>query len=262
MPPNRNAPRRSAPNRNVPNRNAPSRNALNRPSARRDTRNNTGGKSNDTLAALAAVGLIAVLGAVAFFLLRGHSDAPKLDLLVGADVTNSVGTGDRQKLFGILDETVDQALPKGSDVSLWAFDVNAHKISDKTPRKSEDLWPDEDQCIAHKQNAQGTYPAVALKDMTGAAQQAQDRGENVALMLLTDGEDTDTNKKDLEDAATKLAGMSSVKALWVAGASTENGFRSTLERRLGPIFGNKLVLSSNGDAQDGLNKFRALIAKK
>ena len=244
----------------------PNRNANGRPSARRDsrntTRNNTGGKSNDTLAALAALGILAVLAVAAIFLFRGHSDAPKLDLLVGADVTNSVGTGDRQKLFGILDETVDGALPKGSGVSLWAFDVNAHKISDKTPRKSEDLWPDEDQCIAHKQNAQGTYPAIALRDMTGAAQQAQARGENVALMMLSDGEDTDENKKALEQAATKLAALSNVKALWVAGTSTENGFRTTLERRLGPILGDRLVLSSSGDAQDGLNKFRALIDKK
>ena len=244
----------------------PNRNSNGRASARRDSRNNnrnqTGGRSNDTLAALAAIGLIVVLGAGAFFLLRGHSDAPKLDLLVGADVTGSVGTSDRQKLFGILDETVDGALPKGSQVALWAYDVNAHKISDKTPRKSEDLWPDEDQCIAHKQNAQGTYPAIALNEMAGAARQAQSQGENVALMLLSDGEDTDENKKALEQAVTKIAALSNVKALWVAGTSTENGFRSTLERRLGPIMGNRLVLSSNGDAQDGLDKFRALIEKK
>ena len=244
----------------------PNRNSNGRASARRDSRNNnhnnSAGRSNDTIAAIAAFSLIAVLGLSAFFLLRSRPAAPKLDLLVGADVTNSVGTGDRQKLFGILDETVDGALPKGSEVALWAYDVNAHKISAKSPRKSEDLWPDEDQCIAHRQNAQGTYPAIALNEMASAARQAQDRGENVALMLLSDGEDTDENKKALEQAVTKLADMSNVKALWVAGTSTENGFRSTLERRLGPILGDRLVLSSNGDAQDGLNKFRALIEKK
>lgn len=238
------------------------RNANGRPYARRNQRQQSGNKSNDTLAALAAFGLIAVLALVAFVLLGNRSSGAKLNLLVAADVTNSVGKGDRQKLFGILDNTIDGALPKGTEVRLWAFDVNAHEISDKTPRKSEDLWPDEDQCIAHHQDAQGTYPAKVLKEMDVAAKMAQDKGENVACLLLTDGEDTDENKKALEQAAQKIADNSHVKAVWFAGTSTENGFRSTLDRRLNAILGNRLVISSNGDAQDGLNKFRALLEKK
>ncbi len=238
------------------------RNANGRPYARRNQRQQSGNKSNDTLAALAAFGLIAVLALAAFVLLGNRSPGTKLNLLVAADVTNSVGKGDRQKLFGILDNTIDGALPKGTEIRLWAFDVNAHEISDKTPRKSEDLWPDEDQCIAHHQDAQGTLPAKALSEMDAAIQTAQSKGENVACLLLTDGEDTDTNKKAEEQAAQKIADHSNVKAVWFAGASTENGFRSTLERRLGSILGNRLVISSNGDAQDGLNKFRALLEKK
>ena len=259
MPANRNDNSRGRDSRNSRN----NQNSRNNRNSRNNGRGGGGDKSNDALAALAAIGLIAVLGLAAFFLLRHPADAPRLDLLVGADVTNSVATKDRQKYFGILDETVDGVLPKGSGVSLWSFDVNAHHISDKSPRKAEDLWPDEDKVIAMSQKMPGTYPDVILKEMTTGAEQAQSRHENVALMLLTDGEDTtDQKQKALEKAAEQLASMSNVKALWVAGASTDNGFRSTLERRLGPILGDRLVVSSGGDAQDGLNKFRALIEKK
>lgn len=239
------------------------RNANGRP-VRRDSRsrNQSSNKSNDALAGLAALGLIAILAIAAFFLLHHPVDAPKINLYVGADVTGSVGTGDRQKLFGILDETINGILPKGSEVKLWAYDVNAHAISDKTPRKSEDLWPDEDQCIAHHQDVPGTLPAVVLREMAASSESAQGKGENVGIVLLTDGEDTDTNKKALQAVVTKISAMSNVKAVWFAGTSTENGFRSTLERKLGPILGNRLVLSSNGDAQDGLSKFRALLEKK
>ncbi len=223
-------------------------------------------QGNEALAAFAAVALIATVVLVGFFVFRPSKNEAKLDLLVAADVTGSVGTASRQKLFGILDETVDGVLPKGSDVKLWAYGMNSHLISDKTPRKSEDLWPDEDKCIAyHPAIDKGTKPATVLKDMEASIESASNNNENVGIILLTDGEDTDYEnpnlKRELEDVVTRLKDDRNVRAVWFAGTSTEP-FRSLLERRLRPILRDRLVLSSSGDAQDGLNRFRAQLMKK
>lgn len=223
-------------------------------------------QGNEVIAAIAAVALMATLVLVGFFVFRPSGNQTKLNLLVGADVTGSVGTASRQKLFGILDETVDGVLPKGSDVKLWAYAMNAHLFSDKTPRKSEDLWPDEDKCIAyHPAIDKGTKPATVLKEMEASIQSAASKNENVGILLLTDGEDTDYEdknlKRELENVVSRIKDHRNVKAVWFAG-TTSPPFRSLLERRLGPILGDRLVLSSSGDAQDGLNRFRVLLTQK
>jgi len=235
----------------------PSRNS-NRDNARRPY-NQQDGKSSDTMAAVAAIGVIAFLVLGGFYWFSHRSSGPKLTLLVGADVTGSMGKAGRQQYFGILDETVNGVLPKGTPVKLWSFDVNAHKVADITPRKAEDLWSDEDNIIKLHTNTPGTLPAVVLLDMMSSIEDAHSKNEGVALMLLTDGEDQDP--KQTEKVCKQLAGMSNLKALWVTGASTENGFRSSLERRLTPILGDRLVVSSGSDARDALNRFRGLIEK-
>lgn len=224
------------------------------------------GHGNELLAALGAFALIAIMTVIGIFMFRPSGEQPKIDLLVAADVTGSVGTASRQKLFGILDETVDGVLPRGSEVKLWAYGLNAHEISEKSPRKSEDLWADEDKCIAYRPAIDtGTRPATVLKEMEPTIQGATARGENTGIMLLTDGEDTDYEKPEtkilLEEVIKRIAADSHVKAVWFAGTSTEP-FRSLLERRLRPLLGDRLVLSSNGDAQDGMNRFRALLTRK
>src|SRR5579862_686570 len=110
----------------------------NRPARSRD---NHGQRPNEAVAALAALGLIAALIGAGLVLFARRGAALNMNLLVGADVTGSVHTKDRQKLFGILDETVTGVLPKGTPIEMWSFDVNAHKFTDVTPSKPEDLWP-------------------------------------------------------------------------------------------------------------------------
>jgi hypothetical protein len=215
---------------------------------------------SEALAALAALGLIAVLVGGGLLLFSHRSPGPRLSLLVGADITGSMGKNDRQKVFGVLDETVSGVLPKNTQVELWSYDVNSHKYSDLVPQKPEDLWPDEDRLIAQQSTKiPGTYPARVLKDMEPALQQAQDNGKGVAIMLLTDGEDQD-NKTTLAEVK-QLAGDGNLKAVWFVGTTAENGFRSLIERNYGPLLGERLVVSSKNDASDGLNRFRALIAK-
>jgi hypothetical protein len=222
--------------------------------------NAAGPRPSEALAALAALGLIAVLVGGGFMLFSRKPTGPRVSLLVGADITGSMGKNDRQKVFGVLDETVSSVLPKNTLVELWSYDVNSHKYSDIVPQKPEDLWSDEDRMISQKSvTTPGTYPARVLKDMEPAIAQAQESGKGAAIMLLTDGEDQD-NKTTIAEVK-QLAGASNLKAVWFVGTTSENGFRSLIERNLGPVLGDRLVVTSKNDAPDGLNRFRDLIAK-
>jgi hypothetical protein len=220
--------------------------------------NASGPRPSEALAALAALGLIVALVGGGFLLFSRRPAGPKVDLLVGADVTGSMGKRDRQKVFGVLDETLSGVLPKNTLVELWSYDVNAHKFSDLVPTKPEDLWPDEDRMISlQSTTTPGTYPARVLKEMEPAIRKAQQTDTGVAIMLLTDGEDQDSKATVAE--AKQLAGMSNIRAVWFVGATAENGFRSLIERNLGPLLGDRLVVSSRNDAPEGLNRFRTLI---
>jgi hypothetical protein len=224
------------------------------------SRHDAGHRPNEAFAALAALALLALLigGGLVLFARRGNG--PQVDLLVGADITGSVHKGDRQKLFGVLDETVSEVLPKGTPVEMWSFDVNAHKFTDVTPTRPEDLWPDEDAIIGQQSKTFGTYPAVALKEMASAVTQAQTKGRGAAIMMLTDGEDQDP--KNTVAVITQLAGMPGLKAVWFCGTTANNGFRSEIERRMTPILGDRLIVTSSNDALDGLNKLHRLIERK
>lgn len=226
-------------------------------SARRSSRGQT--KPAEIYAALAAVGII--LGCVAAYLIwsAAQKPTPKVDLLVAVDTSGSVQQEGRQKLFGVFDDAVDTVLPQQTRISFWGYDVNAHKVADMDSHKSRDLWSIEDQIIATHTNSRGTYPSVVLEKIVTAARQCADTKRSCACMILTDGEDADPKNTDRLMAA--LASMPNVKALWIEGVSTQNGFRSELERRFRPVFGNRLVLSSDHDAQTGLDRFRELIEK-
>lgn len=216
-------------------------------------------RSTEAYAALAAFALIALIVGGGALLLMRRPVPRRVDLLVAADVTGSVHQEDRRQLFGVVDETVSMALPKGSPVEMWSFDVNAHKFSSVTPSRPEDLWPDEDNIMKQKTSAIGTYPAEALKEMTPAVELAQLKGHAAAIMILTDGEDQDP--KRTETMLKQLSGIGALKAVWFSGARSDNGFRSQIERRMGPILGDRLIVTGANDAQDGLNQFRALLTK-
>src|SRR5204863_90137 len=125
--------------------------------------------------------------------------------------------------------------------------------------KSRDLWDLEDQIIATHTDQFGTYPVNVLEKMLVSAKEAEAHGKGCACVLLTDGEDQ--SKPDTDKMMTRLAAMPNLKAIWIHGSATGNGFRSDLEKRFKPLLGNRLVISSTYDAEDGLNKFRDLLEK-
>lgn len=236
------------------------RNQRNRQHTSRNSRNGANARPTEVLAVLAALVFIAALGVGIFMISARKSEAKPIDLLVGVDTTSSMSKQGRQQCFGVFDETVDTVIPQETQIKFWSFDVNAHKIADKSSGKSRDLWDLEDQIIATHTNQFGTYPVNVLDKMLVSAQEAQAHGKGCACMLLTDGEDQDM--KNTDKAMEKLAAMPNLKAVWIHGASTDNGFRSNLEKRFKPMLGDRLIISSNHDAEDGLNRFRDLLDKK
>lgn len=217
-------------------------------------------KPSEVWAVLAALGLIVGCVAAYLFWSSRQKTPPKIDLLVAVDTSGSVDTSGRQHLFGVFEDTVDQVLPPQTMISMYAYDVNAHKFADRSDwHKSKDLWDLEDAVIKVHTNATGTYPSVVLQKIVADAQVAGVANRNCAVMMLTDGEDADAAATDR--CMSQLAEMSNVKAIWIEGVKTDNGFRSELERRFKPLLRDRLVISSDFDAQNGLNHFRDLIDK-
>jgi hypothetical protein len=217
-------------------------------------------RPSEVWAVLAALGLI--LGCIAAYMFWNsrQKPAPKIDLIVAVDTSGSVDTAGRQHLFGVFEDTVDQVIPQQTSISMWAYDVNAHKFAERADwHKSRDLWDLEDEVIKQHTNVQGTYPSVVLQKIVSEAQIADVAHRKCAVMMLTDGEDADPRATDRY--VGELAGLSNVKAIWIEGVKADNGFRSELERRFKPILGDRLVISSDHDAQNGMNHFRDLIEK-
>lgn len=218
-------------------------------------------KPSEVWAVLAAIGLI--LGCVAAYVIWSSRQKapPKVDLIVAVDTSGSVDTNGRQHLFGVFDDTVDQVLPQQTSISMWAYDVNAHKFAERSDwHKSRDLWDLEDEVIKQHTTSPGTYPSVVLEKIVGEAQVAGVAHRNCAVMMLTDGEDADPHSTDR--FIGELAALPNVKALWIEGVRSDNGFRSELERRFKPVLDDRLVISGDHDAQNGLNRFQELIEKK
>jgi hypothetical protein len=217
-------------------------------------------KPSEVWAVLAALGLI--VGCIGAYLLWSSRQKapPKIALLVGVDTSGSLTTDGRQHLFGVFDDTVDQAIPPQTSISMWAYDVNAHKFAERSDwHKSRDLWALEDEVIRQHTDSRGTYPSVVLEKIVSEAQIAGVAHRNCAVMMLTDGEDADPHNTDRYIA--ELAAMPNVKAIWLEGVKSDNGFRSELERRFKPVLGDRLVITGDHDAQNGLDRFRDLIEK-
>jgi hypothetical protein len=234
----------------------------NRTDARRDARHSARSqvKPSEVWAVLAALGLI--LGCVAAYLIWSsrQKPPPKINLLVAVDTSGSVDLNNRKHLFAVFEDTVDQVIPQQTSISMYAYDVNAHKFAERSDwHKSRDLWDLEDDVIKQHTNAMGTHPAVVLEKIVTDAQLAAIAKRNCAIMVLTDGEDVDPPSTDR--FMSELAALPNVKAIWFEGVRSDNGFRSELERRFKPLLGDRLVLSGDHDAQNGLNRFGELIEK-
>jgi hypothetical protein len=217
-------------------------------------------KPSEVWAVLAALGMI--LACVAAYLIWNarQKPLPKIDLMVAVDTSGSVETEGRKRLFGVFDDTVDQVLAQGTPISMYAYDVNAHQFAvNDLWHKSRDLWDLEDEVIKQHTNSQGTYPSVVLQKIVSEAQLAATANRRCAVMMLTDGEDADPRSTDRY--LNELAALPNVKAIWIEGVKSDNGFRSELERRFRPVMGGRLVLSGDHDAQDGMEHFRSLIEK-
>jgi hypothetical protein len=217
-------------------------------------------KPSEVWAVLAALGLI--LACVAAYLIWNvrQKPLPKIDLIVAVDTSGSLQTEGRKRLFGVFDDTVDQVLAQGTPIRMYGYDVNAHAFAEKDKwHKSRDLWDLEDEVIKQHTNTQGTYPSVVLQKIVNEAQLAATANRRCAVMMLTDGEDADPRSTDRYVA--ELAALPNVKALWIEGVKSDNGFRSELERRFRPVLGNRLVLSGDHDAQDAMGRFQDLIEK-
>ena len=59
----------------------------------------------------------------------------------------------------------------------------------------------------------------------------------------------------------ELAALPNVKALWIEGVAPTTASGLTLERRFKPVLGDRLVITGDHDAQDGMNRFQNLIDK-
>ncbi len=229
--------------------------------SRRQRNDGNSAPRTETLAGLLALVLIGLVIAAGAVLMRHSNDAhPAVDLLVGADDTASVHAGKRKQVFGVLDETVSELLPQNSTVDLWSYDVNAHQFGSQQPIHAEDLWPAEDRIMALHPTTYGTHPGVVLEDMEARAQQDDQAGKPVVILLLTDGEDQ--NPKETRKALMQLENDSMLRAVWFCGATGSNGFLAMLNRRWKPILGNKLIVTGKFDSQHGLDELRTLLNGK
>lgn len=217
-------------------------------------------KPSEVWAVLAAIGLILTcIGAYLIWTSRQKAPA-KVNLIVAVDTSGSLDVNGRKHLFGVFDDAVDQVIPANTSISMWAYDVNAHKFAERSDwHKSRDLWDLEDEVVKQHTTSPGTYPSVVLDKIVAEAQIAGVAHRNCAVMMLTDGEDADPRNTDR--CMGELAAMPNVKAIWIEGVKADNGFRAELERRFKPVLGDRLVITGDHDAGDGMSRFRDLIEK-
>lgn len=206
---------------------------------------------------LAAVGILLLLIVGYLIWASLQKEIKPIHLLVGVDVSGSIKEAGRKKVFGVFDDVIDTVLPKGSDLSFWAYDVNARKAADVTSRKSRDLWKLEDEIIATDNKTVGTHLNIVLKEMLPVVREMKTKEKRVAIMLLTDGEDRQPD--ETQSMVIQLAAMDNLKAVWIAGATARNGLRSDLERKLKPLLGDRLIVSSDHDTEAALSRFRSIV---
>jgi hypothetical protein len=86
------------------------------------------------------------------------------------------------------------------------------------------------------------------------------KGEEVAIMLLADGEDM--RPENTERVARELAALPNVAAVWMVGVPVAPGRGSDIRGRVTRTFralGERFIVSGPYDVQNGLQRFGAAI---
>lgn len=219
-----------------------------------DTR---GGQELILVGVISALLLLAGLGYFLFFR-GGNANAalPVWQIGIGADISKSMDTKEKQRCLGILNLITDQHLPRESTLIVWAYAETIAKLYHEKPRSSRDLQNAERYLMDNSRGQWGTEHHLVMSEMVTIAEEAQARGEKVALALLTDGEDHKI--AETKRVAEQLAGIENVKAVLVG--PVENEFRMQIEKSLEPLHkAGKLVVFGGMDVQGGVDRFRDLM---
>lgn len=194
------------------------------------------------------------------------SPAP-IHLLVGADVSGSTTPRERRRVSFALEDALFKRLPRRTPVTLWLYDTQARRIADAQAfGRKADFESVKREFVNYQaaKNAHGTSQAIALAPMAERAKSLAKNDELCALLLLTDGEDSDpaATKK----AAAELAALPNVRAVWVVGVVTENEdhvlLREKLAQALAPLGDKSVITGAGGVERDsGLDKFSALVRR-
>jgi hypothetical protein len=104
----------------------------------------------------------------------------------------------------------------------------------------------------------GTSPAVVLAANLEEARRAAARREQVALLLLWDGEDCEPSRT--RKLAEQLAGFPHLKAVWVVGVTSDSveDLRTKAEQTFKPLE-SRLIVSGRYDCARGLDDFRRVV---
>ena len=182
-----------------------------------------------------------------------------LRLLVAVDTTTSVRPDDRKNGFKVLNAAIDRVLPPSTPLMVWRYDVNARQVASPNPQDGRAMLPLERELISAESKTTGTYPSNVLAQMATEAERPEHHGQGVALMLITDGEDTDqaTTRKMVK----RLGVIPNLKAVWIVGAAAESPFRSLIQKDYAPL-GDRLIVSGAYDASAGLDRFREELSRK
>jgi hypothetical protein len=206
---------------------------------------------------LAAATALALLFGAVFWMGTHRTASPRLHLLVGADISLSMGDEERRRACGVL-EAVADGLPDPTPLDLWTYSREARKVFGAPVESAADLVEVEDRLVLESPppTLPKTFIAPVLREMLSAAEKAQERGETVGLILLTDSEDWDPEATTA--VVRKLAQILKLRAVWIVGADVESplGLRSRVEKSFAPL-GDRCIVSGPFDIKQGLEAFQA-----
>ena len=176
-----------------------------------------------------------------------NQPAPQVE--VAADVSGS-NAESLPGEFTILNQILDMSLP-GAPLVLGTYGARETKHYDGQPEDSSQLTPVE-RSVLRMPGEGASHIEIALNSF------AKDRsGKTRVLILLSDGgfERLDAFTKSAE----ALSHCKNVKALIVIGVTPES--RPTLEKVLGPRFGDRIIVASNADRGAVPERIRALLQR-
>lgn len=200
----------------------------------------------------------AAAAAAALLAPRSLGGQVPLHLLVGFDVSGSIGPPERRRQCQALAAIVDRDLPLGAEVTVLRFARGVEKLYEGVPRSRRDLGP----VVGLLQSApappgKGTCPAPALRFFleTMLAESGALSPGGWAVLLFTDGEDSD--RAATAGCIDRLKGLASLRAAWLCGVLPAE--RLAVERRWRGLT-HRLVVSGEYDLRDARERFRMLVS--